>query len=234
MAITTGVFPVHNNQFKIGTKGLASVIPTDMVTIKDLENFSPAFNTNIEEWTPMDTAGWIRRLLTGKDLVIGFSGKRNYGDPGQDYIQSMIMVTGQGAETVFQWVLPNGDTLTMNCVINLTTPAGGDSTGVDAFEFELQSDGLPVYYPGLRFVTVGGSGAGKTKITSVAPSLTAGNSYRYSLTGPQLALGASAAAWTAYTLAADITTTQGTILYLAECDSSNLVVRSGQAIANVT
>lgn len=233
MAITTGVFPVHNNIFKIGTKGLLSSLSTDMVVIKDLENFSPSVDSNVEEWTPMDTAGWVRRLVTGKGLTISFSGKRNYGDTGNDYIASMLMYTGQESETVFQWILPNGDSLTMNCIINVTTPAGGDSTAIDTLEFELQSDGLPVYYPSLKFVTVGGSGTGKTKITTVVPTLTAGNTYKYSVTGPQLALGASAASFTSYTLGADITTTQNTMVFLVEVDSGGLVVRNGQNIANV-
>lgn len=33
----------------------------------------------------------------------------------------------------------------MDCVINLTAPAGGDSTNIDALEFELLSDGKPTF-----------------------------------------------------------------------------------------
>jgi hypothetical protein len=98
-----GVFPVHNNSFKVGTKGRASVDPADMVTIKDLETFSPSVDANTEEWTPMDTAGWIRRAVTGKGLTISFSGKRNYGDPGNDYIAECLLATGQGVESKFEW-----------------------------------------------------------------------------------------------------------------------------------
>jgi hypothetical protein len=35
----------------------------------------------------------------------------------------------------------------MNCIINLTTPGGGDSTNIDTLEFEILSDGLPVFTP---------------------------------------------------------------------------------------
>ena len=142
-----GVFPVHNNKFKIGKAGRASVSPADMVVIKDLETFSPSIDANTEEWTPMDTEGWIRRAVTGKGLSFSFSGKRHYGDPGNDYIAGLLLATGQGVESKFEWELPNGAKLTMDCVINLTTPAGGDSTNIDTLEFEVLSDGLPVFTP---------------------------------------------------------------------------------------
>jgi len=142
----TGVFPVHNNIFKIGTAGRNS-LEADMKTIKDLETFSPSIDGVTEEWHPMDTEGWVRRAVTGKGLTFSFSGKRNYGDAGNDYVAGLLLETGQGVESVFEWELPNGDKLTMDCIINLTAPAGGDSTNIDTLEFEIMSDGLPVYTP---------------------------------------------------------------------------------------
>ncbi len=142
----TGVFPVHNNKFKIGKSGRTSAA-ADMVIVKDLETFSPGIDANTEEWTPMDTAGWIRRAVTGKGLTFSFSGKRHYGDPGNDYVAGLLLATGQGVESKFEWEMPSGDKLTMDCIINLTTPAGGDSTNIDTLEFELLSDGLPVFTP---------------------------------------------------------------------------------------
>ncbi|RED34674.1 phage tail tube protein [Paenibacillus sp. VMFN-D1] len=140
----TGVFPVHNNVFKIGIKGRSSAAE-DMVTVKDLETFSPSIDGNTEEWTPMDQGGWVRRAVTGKGLTFSFSGKRNYGDPGNDYIAGLLIGTGQEVETKFEWTMPSGAKLTMDCVINLTQPAGGDSTNIDGLEFELLSDGKPTF-----------------------------------------------------------------------------------------
>ncbi|SLJ92698.1 MULTISPECIES: phage tail tube protein [unclassified Paenibacillus] len=141
---TTGVFPVHNNIFKVGIKGREST-DTDMKTIKDLENFAPAIDGNTEEWSAMDQGGWTRRAVTGKSLSFSFSGKRNYGDPGNDYVAGLLLGTGQEVETIFEWTMPSGAKLTMDCVINLTTPAGGDATNIDGLEFELLSDGKPEF-----------------------------------------------------------------------------------------
>lgn len=141
----SGVYPVHNNQFQINTGGRAT--PGTFVTVKELETFSPSIDANTEEWTPMDTAGWIRRAVTGKGLTISFTGKRNYGDPGNDYVAGLLLGTGQDVESQLKWTMPSGDVLEMDCIINLTTPAGGDSTNIDTLEFEALSDGLPVFTP---------------------------------------------------------------------------------------
>ncbi|BBI32367.1 phage tail tube protein [Cohnella abietis] len=142
----TGVFPVHNNKFKINTKGRVTA-PSNMATIKDLETFGLSVESNTEEWTPMDMEGWARQAVTGKKLTVSFSGKRHYGDPGNDYVGGLLLATGQGVESQFEWELPNGAKLIMDCVINLTTPAGGDSTNIDALEFDILSDGKPTFTP---------------------------------------------------------------------------------------
>lgn len=50
----SGVFPVYNLKFKIGTKGKAST-EEDMAVIADMETFSISIDGTVEEWTPMDT-----------------------------------------------------------------------------------------------------------------------------------------------------------------------------------
>jgi hypothetical protein len=95
----------------------------------------------------MEEGGWVKRAVTSKALGFSFSGKRIYGDPGSDYVAGMLLATGQDCESVFEWTFASGAKLTMNCVINLTTPAGGDTTNIDTFEFEVLSDGKPTFTP---------------------------------------------------------------------------------------
>ena len=139
--VSSGVFPVFNNEFKIGTNGKTSV-DEDMKTVADLETFSVSYDNNIEEWTPMTTEGWKRRLMTGKGFSITLSGKRNIGDAGNDYIASLKFKTGQDAETKLKWTMPDGTTITCDVVANVTTD-GGASTDVNALEVELLSNGKP-------------------------------------------------------------------------------------------
>ena len=143
--ITSGVYPVFNNEFKIGTKGIEST-SEQMVTIADLETFSVSIDNNIEEWTPMTTEGWIRRLQTGKGFSISLNGKRNIGDAGNDYVASKMFATGRDVETKFEWTMPSGLKVEFDCVLNISS-AGGDSTNVDVLEFEVMSNGKPTVTP---------------------------------------------------------------------------------------
>lgn len=138
-----GVYPVFDNIFKLGTKGAAST-DEDMKVIADMESFSVSLDNGIEEWNPMDTGGWTRRLMTAKSVSISLAGKRNVGDAGNDYVAGLAWVTGQNANSKFEWVLPSGAKVSFNCVINVTT-LGGDSTAVDALEIEILSDGAVEY-----------------------------------------------------------------------------------------
>lgn len=137
-----GVYPVFDIDFKVSTSGRDG---SEMAVIKEMETFSPSIDGNVEEWSPMDTKGWIRRLMTGKGFTITLNGKRNEGDPGNDYIAGLAWKTGTDCSSKAEIEFPNGDTLSFDCVINVTTPFGGDSTDVSGLEFELQSDGKPDY-----------------------------------------------------------------------------------------
>lgn len=147
MAGSTGVYPVFNNKFSIGIKGLSSTTETDMKIIADMETFSPSFDNGVEEWTPMDTEGWVRRLMTGKGITIDFSGKRNIGDEGNDYVAGLYSKTGKDVETKFQWEFPSGSKVVFDCIVNVTNVSGGDSTHVGALEFQIMSNGKPTFTP---------------------------------------------------------------------------------------
>ena len=142
----TGVFPVHKNKFKINKSGRSGT-ESDLVIVKDLETFKVSVEGKNEEWYPLDQEGWARQANTGKKMTISFTGKRNYGDAGNDYIAGMLNKTGQDCETAFVWEMPSGAKLAGNCVISLSAPAGGDSTAIDALEFDLLVDGKPTYTP---------------------------------------------------------------------------------------
>ncbi|MEK4512860.1 phage tail tube protein [Paenibacillus sp. FSL K6-2524] len=144
--VTSGVFPVFNIEFKIGTKGRAST-ELEMLIIKDMETFQIAIDTNVEEWTPMETEGWTRRLATGKGFAITLNGKRHVGDPGNDYVANTAWKSGLDCSSKAEIVFPDGSKLVFDCIVSVSAPNGGDSTAVSALECELMSDGKPVYTP---------------------------------------------------------------------------------------
>lgn len=56
------------------------------------------------------------------------------------------MSNGTDAQAYFEWTFPNGDKVVFDkAVINVTNIGAGDSTGVGALEFDIQSNGKPTY-----------------------------------------------------------------------------------------
>lgn len=142
-----GVNPTNEVEFGVCTAGRAESDDPNTITttiVKDAESLSIAIDGGIEEWNPMDQKGWVRRLMTSKSLTISLGGKRNYGDPGNDYVAKVAYENGQKCNTWFSIIFPNLDQLIVPCVVNVTS-LGGDSTAVEALEWEVQSDGKPTY-----------------------------------------------------------------------------------------
>lgn len=144
--VKTGVFPVYDLDFKVGINGEAST-EADMKIIAEMENFSMSITSDSQEWYPMNAKGWRKLLVTAKALTISLSGKRCYGDDGNDYIAGLALKNGRSCNTKMSIDFSNGDKLEMDCVAKLTNWAGGASTDVQPLEFDLESDGEPIFTP---------------------------------------------------------------------------------------
>ena len=137
MAVSSGVFPCYENQFQIKAGN-------SYATIADCETFGVAFDNGVEEWTPFESEGWVRRLKTAMGVTISVSGKRNIGDAGNDYVSELSLKNGQAAQADFKWTFPDGTIVEFaNAVINVTNNLGGDATNVAPLEFEVLSNGKP-------------------------------------------------------------------------------------------
>lgn len=137
MATTTGVFPCYENQFKVKSG-------QTFVTIADCETFEVSFDNGVEEWTPFESEGWVRRLMTAKNVTITVTGKRNVGDAGNNFIAGLAFKNGRDAEADFQWTFKDGTVVTFTgSPINVTALGSGDSTAVAPLEFEVLSNGKP-------------------------------------------------------------------------------------------
>ena len=133
----SGVFPCYENQFQIKTTG-------GYKTIADCETFEVSYDNGVEEWTPFESEGWVRRLMTAKSVTISVSGKRNIGDAGNDFVAGLTFLNGRSAEADFKWTFFDGTTAEFkDAVISVTNNSGGDSTNVAPLEFEVMSNGKP-------------------------------------------------------------------------------------------
>lgn len=145
----TGVYPVYENAFKINDKGRSG---DALVTIAEMESFSVSIDGNTAEWSPLEAAGWMRRMVTGKSLTITLTGKRHVGDAGNDYLAGLAWCTGEDCNSQFEWTFPSGAKLKFDCVVNVTNPGGGESRDVAPLEVEILSDGKPTFTPAVLAV----------------------------------------------------------------------------------
>ena len=144
MAKATNVYPVLDNKFKAGAAKESATV------IADMEQFSLSISNGVETWTPMDTEGWQRALMTAKAITISMSGKRNIGDAGNDFVAGKVFKNGHDAEDYFEWELPDGTTIAWtNAVFDVKNMGGGDSTNVAPLEFDVISNGKPTVTPAL-------------------------------------------------------------------------------------
>lgn len=150
MATTSGVYPCYENQFKVGAAGSST-----LNTIADMESFSVSFDDGVEEWTPFESEGWVRRLKTAKGVTISVSGKRNIGDAGNDFVAGLAFKNGRDAEVDFEWNFPDGTKVKFtNAVVSISALGSSDSTAVAPLEFDIMSNGKPTV------TTSSGSGSG--------------------------------------------------------------------------
>ena len=142
----TGVYPCYKNQFQINTAAAGAA--ATMAQIADCENFSVSFDNGVEEWTPFETEGWVRRLMTGKGVTISVTAKRNVGDAGNDAVAALAWKNGREVERDFSWTFPDGTAVKFsNAIINVTNAGSAESTSVAPLEFEVMSNGKPEITP---------------------------------------------------------------------------------------
>ncbi|MDY5073646.1 MAG: hypothetical protein SPE89_04775, partial [Fusicatenibacter saccharivorans] len=119
MGKTTNVYPVLDNKFKVGAAKENATI------IADMEQFSVSVSNGVETWTPMDTEGWQRALMTAKAMTISLTGKRNIGDTGNDFVADKLFKNGHEAEGYFEWEFPDGTSVAWNSAIFDVKNMGG-------------------------------------------------------------------------------------------------------------
>ena len=140
--VTSGVFPVHVNQFEVNTGGAGTAT---WVTVAELEEVNVSIENNTETWKTFASGGWDSALVTGKSAKIDIKGKRCIGDAGNDFIAEKLLATGQDAYLPARITFADGKVLTwakMACAV-ANAGTGGKATDVGALEATLTGHGKP-------------------------------------------------------------------------------------------
>ena len=140
----SGVFPVYGIDIEVntGTGGAETY-----ATIADMESMSLSIDTGVETWNSLAEDGWQRALATAKSFVASFSGKRNIGDAGNDYIASKALANGRDCDSKLRLTFPDGAIFTAPVVLQVKDFMGGDATNVAPLTFDCVSNGKPTFEP---------------------------------------------------------------------------------------
>lgn len=144
---TSGVFPVYGLTVEINTAGDVTTGGT-WTSIADMETIGLSIETGVETWNSIAEDGWQRALATAKSFKITLSGKRNIGDPGNDYIAEKAIANGRDCDSRIRITFPDGAKFEGGVVIAVNDFAGGDATNVAPLSCELTGNGKPTYTPG--------------------------------------------------------------------------------------
>ncbi|SPT98424.1 major capsid protein gpP [Lysinibacillus capsici] len=133
----------HGYVFEIGGTGFLPA--TKLRIAKGITSVDPDSNEESEETYYYDGGGAAERDITGFMLSYAFEGHRNYGDPAQDYIFSLLAKVGPDRKTVFSVTEPNGDKWEGPATISDIKAPGGDANAKGEIEFTISFDGMPTF-----------------------------------------------------------------------------------------
>lgn len=112
-----------------------------------ITGMDPDINDEISQDRYFDGEGFGETDVVGSQLILTFSGHRNYGDPAQDYIFSKILSPGEGRRTNLDWTLPNGNKYSGPVTIANISGPSGEAAGKGEISFEIHFNGKPEFTP---------------------------------------------------------------------------------------
>jgi hypothetical protein len=110
-----------------------------------ISNVSPANNEALSQDNYLSGAGFGETDVIGAQVVLAFTGHRNYGDQAQDFIFSKSLEIGTSRRTNFKWTEPNGGVFTGSCTIANISGPSGDAGAKGEISFEIHFNGKPTY-----------------------------------------------------------------------------------------
>jgi len=137
---------VWQNTFNINTtpNGATQTMARIAEGISDVE---PGNNEEVDQTAYLSGQGYSSSDVTGGQMILTFSGHRDYDDPAQNYIYSLIPEFGEKRKTDFEWITPSGETFEGNATIaNIEGPSGA-ANAKGEISFEIHFNGKPNYTP---------------------------------------------------------------------------------------
>lgn len=113
-----------------------------------INSADPIGDDEVSEEAYYDGEGGSDSEVTGRSSGMSFSGHRCYGDPAQDYIESIEEEAGEARKTTFRMVGPNGRIKEGPATITNIKTFGGGPKDKSEFSCDIKFNGRPKVTPG--------------------------------------------------------------------------------------
>lgn len=147
MTTTTGFQLMNTHKFEINTVP-GSTPGTFAVIAAGIKNVAPSNNEKLAQDNYLDGQGFGSTDVIQAQVILSFTGDRNYGDAAQEFIMGLLLDVGASRKTDFKWTEPNGGLFTGPCTIANISGPSGDAGGKGEIKFEIHFNGKPTYTPG--------------------------------------------------------------------------------------
>jgi hypothetical protein len=107
--------------------------------LRGITSAQPSSDETTNDDTYYHNLGMTETDVEQVKASIDLSGHRMYGDPVQDFVQSLALKTGNDRRTFFRWTMPDGEFLEGSCTLtNIVLGSGmGDANAKGDFSFTI-------------------------------------------------------------------------------------------------
>lgn len=110
-----------------------------------ISSVEPDNNEDTSQDPYYDGEGFNETDVISAQLILSFSGHRDYSDEAQNYIYERATSIGSARRTSFRWTLPDGSIFEGNCTIAAISGPGGEANAKSDISFEIHFNGKPEY-----------------------------------------------------------------------------------------
>lgn len=138
---------MNAHKFEIDTSGGTGTATYSPIA-KGIKNVSPENNENLAQDTYLDGNGFGTTDVIGAQLILTFTGDRDYSDVAQNFIMGLLLEVGTKRKALFRWTEPDGGKFEGTVTIaNISGPTG-DAGAKGEIKFEIHFNGKPAYTDG--------------------------------------------------------------------------------------
>ncbi|MEG1907225.1 MAG: Ig-like domain-containing protein [Gordonibacter sp.] len=147
----------------------AEAAPTWAWAQRGILECAPESDETISEDAYYHNLGNTETSVDSIKVSIAITGHRWYGDPVQDYVQSLALLTGKDRKTQYRWTMPDGSILTGDCTITELVPGSsmGEANAKGEFGYRINLDSTDLEAPGDKVLM-------PTSVTATASTVAVG------------------------------------------------------------